>query len=64
MEAISIGEDGKVVVDQELCTGCGECKKQCKFDVLKLKQTMPMRASLREYFLKEHGLDTKVWTED
>ncbi len=64
MEAVSIGEDGKVVVNQELCTGCGECRKRCKFDVLKLKQTMPMRAGgLREYYAEEYNLDIKVWND-
>ena len=64
MEAISMGEDGKVVVNQELCTGCGECKKRCKFDVLKLKQTMPMRpGGLKEYYAEDFNLDIHVWNE-
>ena len=56
----TVGEDGKVTINQELCTGCGECRKRCKFDVLKIKQTMPMRADLQEYFLKDYNLDLKL----
>ncbi len=64
MEAVSIGEDGKVVINQEICTGCGECRKRCNLDVIKLKQTMPMRSGgLREYFNEEFNLDIKVWND-
>lgn len=50
-------KDGKVQINQELCTGCGICKTMCPTgDVLKLKQTMPMRASIDEYFVKEGRL--------
>lgn len=63
MEAIAMGEDGKVTIDQELCTGCGECAKRCKFDVLKIKQTMPMRKDLRAYYREDFNLDLKVWKE-
>ena len=63
MEAISLGEDGKVTVNQELCTGCGECRKRCRFDVLKIKQTMPMRSSLREYYREDFNLDLRVWKD-
>lgn len=63
VEAISIGKDGGVVIDQEICIGCGECKKRCKFDVLKLKQTMPMRKDLKEYYMEDFNLDLKVWKD-
>ena len=64
MEAISIGEDGKVVINQELCVGCGICKTRCPMDVIKLKQTMPMRDSLADYFDIEYNLPLDVWKEE
>ena len=53
-------EDGKVLIDQELCVGCGVCKARCDFDAIQIKQTMPMRADLQEYFLKDYNLDLKL----
>ena len=64
MEAISIGEDGKVVINQELCLGCGICKTRCPMDVIKIKQTMPMRDSLADYFDIEYNLPLDVWKEE
>ena len=32
--AISM-ENGKAVIDNTLCTGCGVCTQLCKFDALK-----------------------------
>ena len=64
MEAITFNEQGKIQIDQDLCVGCGICKARCNLDAIKIKQTMPMRSSIKEYFLKEHGLDSKVWKED
>ena len=64
MDAISFNEHGKVLINQDTCLGCGICKTRCNLDAIQIKQTMPMRGSLKEYFLKEHGLDTKVWKED
>ena len=59
--ALSIREsDGKAVVDQETCFGCGYCKQACPTGAIKIKQTMPMRADIHEYFLKEHRLDLAV----
>ena len=60
VEAISFGEDGKVVINQEICVGCGICKHRCPHDVIQIKQTMPMRADLQEYFLKDYNLDLKL----
>ena len=57
VEAISFGPDGKVQINQESCVGCGVCKERCPVDAIKIKQTMPMRADLQEYFRKDYGLD-------
>ena len=63
VEAISFGPDGKININQEACVGCGICKARCKFDTIKIKQTMPMRADLQEYFLKDYNLDLKLGGE-
>ena len=52
--------DGKVVVNQETCFGCGYCKQACPTKAIKVRQTMPLRENLHEYFLKERGLDLVV----
>lgn len=49
--------DGKVVVNQETCFGCGYCKRACPTGAIKIRQTMPLRESLHEYLLKERALD-------
>lgn len=54
---ISQGADGKVTIDQEHCIGCGFCKSVCEFDAITLKQTMPLRESIHEYFEKEGRID-------
>lgn len=61
MEAITMGEDGKVVIDQEKCLGCGICAARCKLDAIHIKQTMPMRENLEAYFREEFNMDLKVW---
>lgn len=61
--AISFDENGKVLINQEKCLGCGICKSKCKLDVIKIKQTMPMRKGLHEYFEKEFSLDLKLWKD-
>lgn len=64
MDAISFDENGKIRIDQDICVGCGICKTKCNLDVIKIKQTMPMRDTLPEYFQKEYGLHTKVWDKE
>ena len=63
VDAISMGIDGKININQELCVGCGICKSRCNYDVIKIKQTMPMRKDLHDYFLTDYNLDLKVWNE-
>ena len=36
--AISL-EDGKIIIDQEKCIGCGHCIQVCKFDAIELTYT-------------------------
>ena len=57
MEAISIGEDGKVQIDQEVCVGCGICKAHCPAGAIKIKQTMPMRGDIKEYFKESYNIE-------
>ena len=33
-ETVTIGEDGKAVISEELCVGCGICVKKCPFDAI------------------------------
>jgi len=61
VEAISFNTDGLVQINQELCVGCGICKTRCPEDVISIKQTMPMRADLHDYFAKDYNLDIKIW---
>ncbi len=60
-EIITYREDGKACIDQEHCIGCGFCKRACSSDAITIKQTMPMRESIHEYFLEEGRLD---WVMD
>ena len=54
---ISYREDGTCTIDQDRCLGCGFCKLACEHGAIKIRQTMPMRASLNEYFLAEARID-------
>lgn len=54
---ISYREDGKCVIDQEKCLGCGFCKLACEQEAIKIKQTMPARDKLNDYYLLENRVD-------
>jgi Pyruvate/2-oxoacid:ferredoxin oxidoreductase delta subunit len=58
--AITLGSDAKVSINQDYCVGCGICKSHCAVDAIKIKQTMPMRASVQEYFLEDGRLAVKI----
>ena len=60
VEAISIDAEGKVAIDQEVCVGCGICNTRCPSDVIKIKQTMPMRGDIKEYFKESYNLELKL----
>lgn len=62
-DALTIAEDGKVAVNQEQCLGCGICTSRCPVGALKLKQTMPMRENLKEYFDKEFNVGLRLWKD-
>ena len=62
--AVSIWKGCFAVVDTTACVGCGICKTKCDKGVIKIKQTMPMRKDLHEYFLKEVNMDLKVWDNE
>ena len=64
MKAITFEVDGRITIDQEACVGCGICKSKCNQGAIKIKQTMPMRKDIHEYFLKEVNMDLKVWDKE
>lgn len=64
VEALSFGEDGMIRIDQEKCVGCGICSSRCPHDAIHIRQTMPMRKDIHEYFLKEYNLDIKLGEKD
>ena len=33
-ETVVIGEDGKAIISEELCVGCGICVKKCPFEAI------------------------------
>lgn len=45
------------MTDRDKCLVCGFCKLVCGQGAVSIKQTMPMRKSLNEYYLNEGRLD-------
>lgn len=62
-DALRIAEDGKIEVNQEWCVGCGICKGRCDQGVLSIRQTMPMRKNMHDFFLRDFSLDLKFNAE-
>lgn len=60
VDALSIDYNGHIRIDQESCVGCGICKSRCAYGAISIKQTMPMRKDLHEYFLKDYNIDIKL----
>ena len=63
-EAISMGEDKKVVIDQDKCIGCGICMNRCKVGVITIKQTMPMRDDLLDYYETEYNIGLDIYKKE
>lgn len=63
-KAISIGEDKKVVINQDKCIGCGICMNRCKLGVISIKQTMPMRDDLLDYYETEYNIGLDVYKKE
>lgn len=63
-EAISIGEDKKVVINQDACIGCGVCVNRCKLGVISIKQTMPMREDILDYYETEYNIGIEIYKKD
>ena len=64
VEALSFGENGRIRIDQEHCVGCGICRSRCPNDAIRIRQTMPMRKDIHEYFLKDYNLDIILDNDD
>jgi len=58
--AIIMGEDARIVINQDYCVGCGICKSHCEVEAIKIKQTMTMRGSVQDYFLEDGRLNLKI----
>ena len=55
------------VPDRTKCIGCGKCTDShngCPMDVIKIKQTMPMRERLGDYFEIDYNLPLDVWKDE
>ncbi|HRU11892.1 MAG TPA: ribosome biogenesis/translation initiation ATPase RLI [Methanomassiliicoccales archaeon] len=54
VEAVIIGEDGRPVVSEELCAGCGICVHKCPFEALKIIQ---LPDEIRNDIVHQYGLN-------
>ncbi len=62
-EALSL-ENGRITIDRERCVGCGVCRSRCRHGAIQIRQTMPMRQDIQEYFREEYNLDIKLGREE
>lgn len=51
-ETIVIGEDGKPVISEELCVGCGICVRKCPFDAIKI---VGLPEALQDHLVHQYG---------
>lgn len=58
--ALEIDEKGKLTINQETCVGCGICKTKCPQNAISIRQTMPMRDGIEDYFSEEFNIDLEL----
>ncbi|RLF51323.1 MAG: ribosome biogenesis/translation initiation ATPase RLI, partial [Thermoplasmata archaeon] len=51
-ETIVIGEDGKPVISEELCVGCGICVRKCPFNAIKI---VGLPEALQDHLVHQYG---------
>lgn len=54
-ECVFIGEDGKSVIREELCTGCGICVKKCPFEAITV---VNLAEELKEEKVHQYGINS------
>ncbi len=54
-DAIHRASDGEVYIDQEACIGCGNCVRNCPYDVISLQKNPSPKPSLLNWLLTGKG---------
>lgn len=54
-DAIHRATDGEVYIDQEACIGCGNCVRNCPYEVISLQKTPTTKPSLLNWLLTGAG---------